>query len=126
MTQIQGQNQKQMMRDSSLILIIVVVGSWIFGGADWAIGAAASGLLAMANFFLLGMMVQRLVANRGNALVGLGFALKFIITGGLLIALVSQFEPAPVLVGFGVVLFGITLRGVVALPTELPEGAENV
>ncbi len=40
-------------------------------------------------------------------------------------AMVSQFEPVPVLVGFGVVLFGITIRGLLALPTELPEGAEN-
>ena len=71
----------------------------MFGGADWAIGAALSGLVAITNFYLLGMMVQRLVANRGNALVAIGFALKFIITGGLLIALVRQFEPAPVLVG---------------------------
>jgi hypothetical protein len=121
----QGQNQKQSLRDSVLILIFVVIGCWIFGGANWAIGAAASGLLAIANFFLLGMMVQRMVANRGNALVGLGFALKFIFTAGLLMAMVSQFEPVPVLVGFGVVLFGITIRGVLALPTELPEGAEN-
>jgi len=98
----------------------------VFGGADWAIGAALSGLVAITNFYLLGMMVQRLVANRGNALVAIGFALKFIITGGLLIALVRQFEPAPVLVGFGVVLFGITIRGIVALPTEMPEGVENI
>jgi hypothetical protein len=124
-TQTQGQNQKQMTRDASLFLVLVVIGAWVYGGANWAIGSALSGLLAIVNFSLLGMMVQRLVANRGNILVTLGFAMKFIVTGGLLIALVRYYETVPVLIGFGVVLFGITIRGVVALPTELPEGAEN-
>ena len=118
-------NHTATLRDSAVLLVLFIIGGVVWGGPEWGVAIAASGVLALINFFLLGMLVQRLVASGNNFLVGLGFFLKLGITGGALIGLMKLLPAAPVLLGFGVVLLGITVRGIVAMPT-LPDGVESV
>jgi len=99
----------------SLILLLVATGLAAgFQGLFFASSLLAAGLLGIANFFFLGRLVARLVANASDRLsIVIAFLMKFFVVTGALLAMVLFLEPAAVLVGFGVVLFTTTVRGAI-------------
>jgi len=98
----------------SLVLLLVATGLAAgFQSLFFAASLFAAGLLGIANFFFLGRLVARLVANASDRLsVVIAFTMKFFVVTGGLLAMVVFLEPVAVLVGFGVVLFTTTVRGV--------------
>ena len=97
----------------SLILLLVATGLAAgFQSLFFALSLLAAGLLGIANFFFMGRLVARLVANASDRLsIVIAFTMKFFVVTGALLAMVLFLEPAAVLVGFGVVLFTTTGRG---------------
>ena len=104
---------KKMISDAAILLALLMIGTALKAGTDYATAIGVSGLLAIANFWILNVLVKRLIEhNRNSMLFGLGFIAKIFLVGGTLYGLTRVFEPTAVLIGFGVVLMSITLRGV--------------
>ena len=102
-----------MISDAAILLAVLMIGTALKAGTDYATAIGVSGLLAIANFWILNVLVKRLIEhNRNSMLFGLGFIAKIFLVGGTLYGLTRVFEPTAVLIGFGVVLMSITLRGV--------------
>jgi len=106
-------NAKKLISDAALLLALLMIGTAIKSGTDYATAIGVSGLLAIGNFWILSVLVKRLIEQDRNSLAfGLGFIAKIFLVGGSLYGLTRVFEPSAVLIGFGVVLMSITLRGV--------------
>ncbi len=104
---------KKLISDAAILLALLMIGTAIKAGTDYATALGVSGLLAIANFWVLDVLVKRLIRQKQNGLAfGLGFIAKIFLVGGTLWGLTRVFEPSAVLIGFGVVLMAITLRGV--------------
>lgn len=104
---------KKLISDAAIMLAILMIASAIKAGTDYATAIGVSGLLAIGNFWVLSVLVKRLIEQNRNGLgFGLGFIAKIFIVGGSLYGLTRVFEPSAVLIGFGVVLMAITVRGV--------------
>ena len=105
---------KKLISDAAILLALLMIATAIKAGTDYATALGISGLLAIGNFWVLSLLVKRLIEQNRNSLAfGLGFIAKIFLVGGCLYGLTRVFEPSAVLIGFGVVLMSITLRGVV-------------
>jgi len=104
---------KKLISDAAILLGLLMIGTAFKAGTDYATALGVSGLLAIVNLWVLDFLVKRLL-HRGNQalLLGLGFLAKIGLVGGSLYGLTRVFEPSAVLIGFGVVLMAITIRGV--------------
>jgi len=104
---------KKLISDAAILLALLMIGSAFKAGTDYATAIGVSGLLAIANFWVLDILVKRLLHQGNQALLlAVGFIAKIGLVGGSLFGLTKVFEPSAVLIGFGVVLMAITVRGV--------------
>jgi hypothetical protein len=119
-----------LIRDSFVLLTIGGSAVLVWAGLSWAVPFALSGLLAIANLFLITLLTRKFLRPLGPDGEGggatravVGMFIKFAGTGAALVALVSSFELEPVLMGFGVVVATISARGVLDLflPNEAQE-----
>jgi len=115
---------KKLISDAAILLALLMIGTAIKAGTDYATAIGVSGLLAIGNFWVLNLLVKRLIRQGDNSLLfGLGFIAKIVLVGGSLYGLTRVFEPTAVLIGFGVVLMAITLRGVADAALNADNGA---
>jgi hypothetical protein len=111
----------QLLRQSLLLLAVAAGVAAGIKGLFFAVSLALAGLLGIANFFFLGRLVARLVAQASSGLsIVIAFSIKFFVVTGSLLALVLYFEPAAVLIGFGVVLVTTTIRGALGAFAPVP------
>jgi hypothetical protein len=111
----------QLLRQSLLLLAVATGVAVGFKGLFFAFSLAMAGLLGIANFFFLGRLVARLVAQASSGLsVVIAFSMKFFVVTGCLLAMLLKLDPAGVLVGFGVVLVTTTVRGALGAFAPVP------
>ncbi len=111
----------QLLRQSLLLLAVATGVAAGIEGLFFAVSLALAGLLGVANFFFLGRLVARLVAQASSGLsVVMAFTMKFFVVTGSLLAMVLYLEPAAVLIGFGVVLVTTTVRGALGAFAPVP------
>jgi len=119
-------SSQTLIRDSAILLLLTAAGAFILKGAAWAIPFALAGVVAIANLYLITLLTRKLIVppeqqeSAGGGRMALGMLIKFAGTAIALVALVSNFEVAPVLFGFGVVVIAITVRGVLGLFLPAP------
>ncbi|MCB9764709.1 MAG: ATP synthase subunit I [Alphaproteobacteria bacterium] len=103
-------------RDSTIALTIMVLVGVVFGGLPWAAGLLAGGGIGLFNFLLIARLVARLVAGDSNgAQLAIGLSLKTLVSlAGLFLFMQVLHGPA-VMVGLGVVVFAISLRGIASI-----------
>jgi len=117
---------RTLLRDSAILLILSTAAAFVLKGAGWALPFALSGVVAIANLYLLSLLTRNLVdlsakGEGGNGMrLALGMIVKLTITVAALVVLIATFDVGPVLFGFGVVLIAITARGVLGLFLPAP------
>jgi uncharacterized SAM-binding protein YcdF (DUF218 family) len=117
---------KKLTSDAAILLALLMIATAFKAGTDYATAIGVSGLLAIGNFWVLSLLVKRLVDQGDNALLfGLGFIAKIFLVGGTLYGLTRVLEPTAVLIGFGVVLMAITLRGVADAALSAKDGTNE-
>jgi hypothetical protein len=117
---------KKLTSDAAILLALLMIATVFKAGTDYATAIGVSGLLAIGNFWVLSLLVKRLVDQGDNALLfGLGFIAKIFLVGGTLYGLTRVLEPTAVLIGFGVVLMAITLRGVADAALSAKDGTNE-
>lgn len=117
---------KKLISDAAILLAVLMIATAFKAGTDYATALGVSGLLAIANFWVLDLLVKRLIrTNRNGLAFGLGFVAKIFLVGGTLYGLTHVFEASAVLIGFGVVLMAITLRGVVDAASQSASGTQE-
>ena len=103
------------LKNSALVLpFAVAVGAlW---GIDFAIAAAASGLLALANLWVLSVLGPRLVTaiarEEFSALWVAALVAKFILLAALLVGMVQFLPPLGIALGFVPLLVGTLITAV--------------
>ena len=122
-------NHRLILRDSALALAaFVAVGAWI-GGASGALGTLVSGLLMMANSWVIAVVVQRFLrsvaSGEGGGLVALAVFAKLPLTLGLFALTMWLFDPLSAALGLSSVVGALMIRSLLSVastPTE-PEPA---
>jgi hypothetical protein len=111
-------------RDSVLLLIPAVCLGFGLGGVEWGLPILAAGGVAIANLLILIALVHRIFRPGGHwsALAGMALMAKMGVAGAALFLLLQAFPPAPTLIGFGIGIAAITLRGLAGF--EALTGAE--
>lgn len=118
-------------RDCALALSALVAASWWFGDGALAVATGVSGMVAIVNLMLLGLVV-RAVAHASAHEQGMGKVLgllsgKMIFMLGGFTFLVSFFGSLGPAIGASAVILGLTVRGFVdALQVSDDELAEGV
>lgn len=115
------------LRDSALVLpLLVGVGAWL-DGLWGAVAVAVSGLVALLNLAALAFVVRRLVAattaGRGAGGAVLLILGKMVVVLAVYWGLLMAFEPLSVAIGLISVIFGLAIRGAIDalhLPDTLP------
>jgi len=119
-------SSQTLIRDSAVLLLMSTAAAFILQGASWAIPFALAGVVAIANLYLITLLTRKLIVppeqreTAGGSRMALGMLIKFTGTSIALVALIANFEVAPVLFGFGVVMLAITFRGVLGLFLPAP------
>lgn len=108
------------LRDTAFILVPFVGVGAVFGGWMGALGVVATGLVVLANLWVLGKLVRRLTAamagedgNGGMAVYVL--LLKFPLILAVTVPLVWVFGGIPVAVALSALVFAVFVRGTVML-----------
>lgn len=125
-------DSKNLIRASAGLLVIGTCGAALYGGAAWGMPFLLAGAVALANLYLLSLLAKNLIrppaaegeaAEPDSSKLAIGLLVKFVGTGVALVLLVRNFEVAPVLFGFGVVVVAIIARGAIDpfLPPETQE-----
>lgn len=106
----------QLLRDTALAGLCTTVLGGLIGGVEGALGAAAAAALALANLALIARHVRVLVAlavserATGGLRVALGFCLRLLALGGLLLALLASLPALPVVLGLSSAVLGLSAR----------------
>jgi hypothetical protein len=105
-------------RDSLLVLPGVVGLSAWFGGTDFALEVAFTGLVAVGNFglwaWLITAFLRSLTTENGNSgLTGMFLGLKMTMTVPVFVAMMLLTSPIAVSAGMFTVVVGLTLRGLI-------------
>lgn len=97
------------------------------GRADYAVGVAVGGAIALANLWVLARLVRRMMASDGaGASAGL-FLLKMAMLGGVLFA-AFKLVPMNVLgftLGLSVVVLAVTLSAIIGPVPEKPADSDD-
>ena len=118
-------NTQTILRDSALMLGLMLVGAGIYGGWDGlqtpALAVLSGGLLGGVNLFLIARVVARLTAaatsesspSAGPVLAGL--LAKTVITAALLFAMFQFLTGIWIMVGLGAIVLSLSVRSIAQL-----------
>ncbi len=113
----------QILKDGVLLLTAGTLAALIWEGWMFAAGFAAAGALCLVNIRLIGLIVERMLADAAaegtehlgrsapaGLRLGVGFVLKVLVLGLAFTGLALTFPLFAVLSGFNAVLLGIAIR----------------
>jgi hypothetical protein len=118
-------NTQTILRDSAIVLGLMLVGAGIYGGWDGlqtpALAVLSGGLLGGVNLFLIARVVARLTAaatsesspSAGPVLAGL--LAKTVITAALLFAMFQFLNGIWIMVGLGAIVLSLSVRSIAQL-----------
>lgn len=118
-------NTQTILRDSAIVLALMLVCAGIYGGWDGlqtpALAVLGGGLLGGVNLFLIARVVARLAAaatsenspSAGPILAGL--LAKTVITAALLFAMFQFLNGIWIMVGLGAVVLSLSVRSIAQL-----------
>jgi hypothetical protein len=116
----------KLLRESLLLLFLATAVAVGFQGYFFGFSLLLAGLLAVANFFLLGRLVTRVLSQSpGRLMAVILFSMKFFVVTGALLVMLMRLDPPAVLVGFGVVLVTTTVRGTLGALAPETLGSES-
>jgi len=126
------------LRDTALALLPLIGVGALLDGAWGALGVLCTGVVVLANLWVLGRLIRRLTASMAGeddagGLAVFVYLLKFPLLLGVAVPLVWAFGGLAVAVAFSALVFAVFVRGVVmlfqpvpgdeALPADAPQGS---
>lgn len=122
------------LRDSAVVLALMVVGAGVYGGWDGlqtpALAVLGGGLLGAGNLFLIGRVVAKLTAAATNddgpaaGPIMAGLLAKTLISAGLLFGMFQFLNGIWIMVGLGAIVAALSLRSIAQL-FAAPETAQE-
>lgn len=118
-------NTQSILRDSAIVLALMVVGAGVYGGWNGlqtpALAVLGGGLLGAGNLFLIGRVVARLAAaatsedgpSAGPVMAGL--LAKTLISAALLFGMFQFLDGIWVMVGLGAIVVALSFRSIAGL-----------
>jgi len=108
-------DSKMLLRDTLLVLSVLVVVSMAVGGLPSVLGTLAGGLIALGNVIIISRSVSALVSEDTRVAGLIGLLVKSIAGMALLLVMLLYLDALGVLLGVGAAVLAMTVRSVAGL-----------